>query len=93
MRPPGALLADSVTADNGVGPEAPALKTLDRAVDVVDQQHQQVAFARLVDRTPHGVVLIEDDLHLTDLREVSPLVTRYSVHHMISALPGESALS
>jgi hypothetical protein len=35
----------------------------------------------------------EDDLHLTDLREVSPLVTRYSVHHMISALPGESALS
>jgi hypothetical protein len=34
----------------------------------------------------------DDDLHLTELREVSPLVTRYSVHHMISDLPGESTL-
>jgi hypothetical protein len=35
----------------------------------------------------------DDDLRLTDLREVSPLVTRYSVHHMVSELPGESNLS
>jgi hypothetical protein len=35
----------------------------------------------------------DDDLHLTELREVSPLVTRYSVHHMVSELPGESTLS
>ena len=34
----------------------------------------------------------DDDLRLTELREVSPLVTRYSVHHMISDLPGESTL-
>jgi hypothetical protein len=34
----------------------------------------------------------DDDLRLTQLREVSPLVTRYSVHHMISDLPGESTL-
>jgi hypothetical protein len=35
----------------------------------------------------------DDDLRLTELREVSPLVTRYSVHHMVSELPGESTLS
>lgn len=34
----------------------------------------------------------DDDLLLTELRGVSPLVTRYSVHHMVSALPGESTL-
>jgi KAP family P-loop domain len=34
----------------------------------------------------------DNDLRLTELREVSPLVTRYSVHHMISELPGKSNL-
>jgi hypothetical protein len=34
----------------------------------------------------------DDDLRLTELREVSPLVTRYSVHHMVSERPGESTL-
>jgi hypothetical protein len=33
-----------------------------------------------------------NNLQLQALREVSPLVTRYSVHHMVSALPGESTL-
>jgi hypothetical protein len=40
-------------------------------------------------RFAHG----DDDLRLAELREVSPLVTRYSVHHMVSELPGESNLS
>jgi hypothetical protein len=35
----------------------------------------------------------DDDFRLTELREVSPLVTRYSVHHMVSELPGESTLT
>jgi hypothetical protein len=34
----------------------------------------------------------ENDLPLSALQEVSPLVTRYSVHHMISEAPGESGL-
>ena len=33
------------------------------------------------------------NLPLIWLRDVSALVTRYSLHHMVSALPGESALS
>jgi hypothetical protein len=41
-----------------------------------------------VGKFAHG----DDDLRLTELREVSPLVTRYSVHHMVSARPGESTL-
>jgi hypothetical protein len=32
----------------------------------------------------------QDDLELTSLRDVAPLVTRYSLHHMVSALPGEA---
>ena len=31
------------------------------------------------------------DLPLTELQEVAPLVSRYSVHHMVSATPGASA--
>lgn len=34
----------------------------------------------------------ENDLDLNALLEVSPLVTRYSVHHMVSEVPGESGL-
>ncbi len=34
----------------------------------------------------------DNDLTLDSLRQVSPLVTRYSLHHMVSALPGESTL-
>ena len=34
----------------------------------------------------------DNDLQLKALREVSPLVGRYSVHHMVSRVPGESAL-
>jgi hypothetical protein len=41
-----------------------------------------------LEKFAHGA----DDVRLTELREVSPLVTRYSVHHMVSALPGESSL-
>jgi KAP family P-loop domain len=33
----------------------------------------------------------DNDLELSSLREISPLVTRFSLHHMVSALPGESA--
>lgn len=33
-----------------------------------------------------------NDLNLAALREVAPLVSRYSVHHMVSELPGESTL-
>ena len=35
----------------------------------------------------------DEDIRLTELRDVSPLVTRNSVHHMMSELPGESTLS
>jgi hypothetical protein len=34
----------------------------------------------------------DNDLELVALREVSPLVTRFSVHHMVSAAPGEAGL-
>lgn len=34
----------------------------------------------------------DNDLELKALREVSPLVGRYSVHHMVSQVPGESGL-
>lgn len=34
----------------------------------------------------------DKDLDLEALREVSSLVTRFSVHHMISATPGEAGL-
>ena len=34
----------------------------------------------------------DNDLALDSLRQVSPLVTRYSLHHMVSALPGDSTL-
>lgn len=34
----------------------------------------------------------DNDLELEALREVSPLVSRYSVHHMVSQTPGESGL-
>ncbi len=33
-----------------------------------------------------------NDLELSAVREVSPLVSRYSVHHMVSLVPGESGL-
>ena len=31
------------------------------------------------------------DLLLTELQEVAPLVSRYSVHHLVSTTPGASA--
>jgi hypothetical protein len=34
----------------------------------------------------------ENDLKLDELREVSPLVCRYSVHHLVSRVAGESTL-
>jgi hypothetical protein len=34
----------------------------------------------------------DSDLPLDELRKVSPLVARYSVHHMVSAVPGEAGL-
>lgn len=34
----------------------------------------------------------ENNLTLDSLREVAPLVARYSVHHMVSAAPGETGL-
>jgi KAP family P-loop domain len=35
----------------------------------------------------------DNNLTLDSLRDVSALVTRYSLHHMVSAVPGESTLS
>lgn len=34
----------------------------------------------------------ENDLDLSELRQVAPLVSRYSVHHMISNAPGDAGL-
>ncbi len=34
----------------------------------------------------------ENNMPLSDLRTVAPLVSRYSVHHMVSETPGETAL-
>ena len=33
-----------------------------------------------------------NSLELSELRKVAPLVSRYSVHHMISKAPGEAGL-
>ena len=80
------VFAALYASDGGESPEQ--LSTLvDRLAEV---EHDDEAWRTTLDAFRDFAR--QNDLHLAELREVATLVSRYSVHHMISKAPGEAGL-
>ena len=81
-------LAKKVLGELSSGTETNAKRLSDLVVALKDEtETSQTTLEALKD-----FAQADHDLELGSLLEVSPLVTRYSVHHMVSDSPGQSEL-